>query len=119
MIDIGVALTWAALSAASVKALAMLARATVVGDDEEATSLQDEPSFALAGGSEFALMGRPLALAGGSSLALESDSYQGLAGESTLGFVGLRSIGAPPSPLSPMRTLAVSTDISSRARARL
>ncbi|HEY5192671.1 MAG TPA: hypothetical protein VIJ39_02220 [Solirubrobacteraceae bacterium] len=50
MIDLGVALTWAAISAASVKGLTVLARAAVTGDREnESASLASDASIVLPG----------------------------------------------------------------------
>jgi hypothetical protein len=50
MIDLGVALTWAAISAASVKGLALLARAAATGEQEgEQTALAVDAAITLPG----------------------------------------------------------------------
>ncbi len=49
MIDIGLALTWAAISAASAKGLSVLARTAAVGDYEQEPAMPAETSAVLSG----------------------------------------------------------------------
>ncbi len=49
MIDLGVALTWAAISAASVKGLSVLARAAATSNEAELGSLPSDASSTFTG----------------------------------------------------------------------